>query len=166
METQLNSYEGMFLLDPWGGEWDRVRGQIELMLQKEGAEILICKKWDERRLAYEIKGRKRAGYVLTYFKAPPTIQSAIERQVQLSDNILRCLILRADYVTEEKMKEPTPAEGGGKPKEHASHDRDDRPARRTPRSPAPKPIEAAAPEKTESEAPNKADASSESQRED
>ena len=38
--------------------------------EKVGAEIISFKKWDERRLAYEIKGNKRGLYFLCYFNLP------------------------------------------------------------------------------------------------
>ena len=68
------------------------------------AEILAMRKWDERRLAYEIRGQKRGTYILLYFKAPGKDVAHIERDCNLSERVLRTLILRADHMTEEQMR--------------------------------------------------------------
>src|SRR5205823_5441403 len=62
------------------------------------------RKWDERRLAYEIKKQKRGLYILAYFKAPGGSLSHIERDCNLSEKILRVLLLRADHLTVEEMQ--------------------------------------------------------------
>ena len=61
------------------------------------------KKWDDRRLAYEIKGQKRGVYILAYFKAPGVDISHVERDCNLSEKVLRALILRADHLSIEEM---------------------------------------------------------------
>jgi small subunit ribosomal protein S6 len=61
------------------------------------------KKWDERRLAYEVRGQKRGLYILAYFKAPGAQLSHIERDCNLSEKILRAMILRADHLSDEQM---------------------------------------------------------------
>jgi len=119
----LRTYEGMFLFDPTSAaDWSNVEAEIARLMKRAGAKLLVSKKWDERRLAYEIKGRNRGCYVLTYFQASPEKISGIERDVHLSDHVLRCLVLRADHVTEEKMSEPTPAEAGPRSVEGEDHD--------------------------------------------
>lgn len=101
----MKNYEGMFLFDPAVlTDWDAVQKEITRMLDRAGAQIVACSRWDERRLAYEIKGRKRGVYALTYFKAEPDKIVGIERDVTLSESALRCLILRVE-MTDEEMKE-------------------------------------------------------------
>ena len=107
----MRTYEGMFLFDPtFAVEWPNVEKEINRLMERAKAELVLCKKWDERRLAYEIRGRKRGCYVLTYFKAPAESITALERDTQLSEPILRCLILKADRISDEKMRAPVPAE--------------------------------------------------------
>jgi len=96
----------MFLLDPAVlTDWESVQKEVFRILERAGAEVVACSRWDERRLAYEIKGRKRGVYALTYFKADPEKITGIERDVTLSESALRCLILRVDHMTEDEMKE-------------------------------------------------------------
>ncbi len=101
----MNTYEGMFLFDSGAThEWERVESEIGRIMERAGAEVVLCRKWDERKLAYEIRGRKRGCYVLTYFRAAGDQIAGIERDARLSEAILRCLVLRADHVGEEQLR--------------------------------------------------------------
>lgn len=101
----MKNYEGMFLFDPGMlTDWDSVQKEVYRLLERAEAQVVACSQWDERRLAYEIKGRKRGVYALTYFKADPNKIVGIERDVQLSESALRCLILRVE-MTDDEMKE-------------------------------------------------------------
>ena len=67
-EKRTSNYEGMFVIGQaaaadFGGAIAHVRQSIE----KHGGSIIAMKKWDERRLAYEIDKQKRAVYLLVYF---------------------------------------------------------------------------------------------------
>lgn len=99
------NYEGMFLLDPGIlTDWEAVQKEINRILGRAEAEIVACSRWDERRLAYEVQGRKRGVYALVYFKAEAERIVGIERDVQLSESALRCLILRVDMTDEEMVE--------------------------------------------------------------
>jgi small subunit ribosomal protein S6 len=108
---QTNQYEAMFLIGPSAtaepeGALNSCRGIIE----RHGGEIMVIKKWDERKLAYELGGQKRGTYIISFFKAPGAAVSAIERDVKLSEEILRVLVLKADHLSLDEMKavEPQP----------------------------------------------------------
>ena len=101
----MNQYEAMFLFDPtFGASFDACESEVKRLMDRAEAELLFCRKWEERRLAHRIKGRKRGVYVLVYFKAPADKITPLERDAQISENILRLLVLRADYVTPELME--------------------------------------------------------------
>lgn len=100
----MNQYEAMFLFDPtFGSSFENCESAINRLMERADAEILFCRKWDERRLAYRIQGRKRGIYVLVYFKAAPERITPLERDAQISEDILRLLVLRADGITQETM---------------------------------------------------------------
>lgn len=109
----MKTYEGMFLLDAGQPNFEEAIAPINTVFERNGVEPIQVKKWDERRLAYAIRGRRRGMYVLTYFKADPERIGDIERDVQLSDQIIRVLILAADHLSQEQMQSPTPAETEG-----------------------------------------------------
>lgn len=91
-------YEGMFILDAnrYGRDPEAVSGQIAEMIQGAGGHMLVSRLWEERRLAYPIKGHRRGTYWLTYFRLDGNRLADIERQCQLSDSILRKLVVKVD----------------------------------------------------------------------
>ena len=102
----MKTYEGMFLFDPTvANEWDPIEAEVNRLMGRIEAEVIICAKWDDRRLAYEIRGRKRGIYVLVFFKSDPNKIVDLERDVQLSEQVIRCLVQNVDHITEEEMKE-------------------------------------------------------------
>lgn len=76
----------------------------EIIVTRGHGEILAIKKWDERRLAYEIRGQKRGMYILCYFASPTNKLGDIERAFNLSEVVLRTLLVKADHLTVEEMK--------------------------------------------------------------
>ncbi len=104
-ETRVYAYEAMFLVSQAAAaDLSGVVAHINEILSRAKATLIAMKKWDERRLAYEIKSQKRGLYVLAYFKAPNTSVAGIERDCNLSEQIMRALILRADHLTEDEMR--------------------------------------------------------------
>ena len=105
------TYEAMFLVDSAEAtaNWSETLTAVNTVMERAEAEVISLRKWDERRLIFEIAGCKRGTYILCYFKSDPSAISGIERDVQLSELLLRVLILRADQITEESMQAPTPA---------------------------------------------------------
>jgi ribosomal protein S6 len=104
-------YEALFLVDSGeaASDWQGITDHVKKILERSEVEILSIRKWDERPLAYPILGRKRGTYILVYFNAICDKLGAIERDTQLSERILRVLILRGDHVTPEEMAKDTPS---------------------------------------------------------
>ncbi|HEX2839166.1 MAG TPA: 30S ribosomal protein S6 [Phycisphaerales bacterium] len=103
--VRIYQYEAMFLIgQSQTGDLAAIIQHIEEIMQRGHATVISMKKWDERRLAYEIKGQKRGLYILVYFKAPGESLSHIERDCNLSEKILRVMILRADHLTDDEVK--------------------------------------------------------------
>ncbi len=107
----MKTYEAMFLL-PAGAsaELEKSTAMIRGMIEKHGGQILVIKKWDERKLAYEMGPQKRGLYILVYYKGPANSITAIEREVNLSEDIIRVLVTHADHLNETEMAavEPQP----------------------------------------------------------
>ena len=105
-------YEGMFLVDSAlaAQDYQKILDEIKRVLDRAEAEVVSQKKWDERRLCYDINKKSRGTYILTYFNCDTANISGIERDVQLSELLARVLILRADVMTSEDIEKPTPLE--------------------------------------------------------
>src|SRR5947209_2781929 len=91
-------YECMFLLDTnkVAGDVAAAAQQLRTMLERNQAEILASRPWDERRLAYPVGGHKKGLYYLTYFRMDGKNLLNFERDVALNETILRSLVLRID----------------------------------------------------------------------
>jgi small subunit ribosomal protein S6 len=130
----LKTYEGMFLLEAGQPNFEEACAPVRTIFERSGVEVLHMKKWDERRLTYDIRGRRRGLYVLAYFKADPAKITQIERDANLDEKVLRSLILLAEEVSAETMAAKTPAEthvgGAGERERGDDDDRDYRPRRR------------------------------------
>ncbi|MEO6437176.1 MAG: 30S ribosomal protein S6 [Tepidisphaeraceae bacterium] len=133
-----STYEAMFLFPPPGTT--DLDGMIKLaqgFIERHGGKVLLIKKWDERKLYYEIKKQKRGMYIIAYFTAAGTAVGQIERDVMLSEDVLRVLITTADHLKQKEMEavEPQPIQPR---EERAPWDRPDfnRPPRRDDRGPS------------------------------
>jgi small subunit ribosomal protein S6 len=122
VEKKENQYEAMFLLPaPAAAEVDASIKLVQGIIERHKGSILVIKKWDERKLTYEIKKQKRGLYVIAYFNAPGDAIAAIERDVNLSEDVLRVLVTDAEHLNKEEMEavEPQPIQ----PREERSWDR-------------------------------------------
>jgi small subunit ribosomal protein S6 len=108
-------YEAMFLVDSAEAttDWNGVTAAIKNILEKEGAEIISIRKWDDRKLAYEINGKSKGTYILCYFKAEGSKLRNIERDIQLSEQIMRALILCAEHRQSEVIERELASQKGG-----------------------------------------------------
>lgn len=91
-------YEGMFILDAnqYGRDPAGLEAQIGAMIQGVGGEILVSRFWEERRLAYPIKGQRKGVYWLTYFRVDSLRLIEIQRKCEITENILRQLFLKVE----------------------------------------------------------------------
>lgn len=110
-EVLTRMYEGMFLVDAGiaSTDWDTVLEAVNTVLSRAKADVKSVRKWDERRLAYPVGKCKRGTYILSYFEADPEAIAGIERDVVLSETLLRAMILRADRIPQEMIEAETPA---------------------------------------------------------
>jgi small subunit ribosomal protein S6 len=92
----VNTYEGMFLLDSAKSAqaWEETVKHVHDILLRHHSEIVASRQWDERRLAYPVKGHKKGTYLLTYFRADGSNLKETIADCRLSDVILRELVLK------------------------------------------------------------------------
>lgn len=105
----------MFLLDNQvvREDWKSAKALVTETLTKHGAKLRTLRRWDERKLAYPIAGRKRATYFLGYFDIGVNELPALRREFDLSEKVLRHLILSCEAVpeTESELAAAEQAEG-------------------------------------------------------
>lgn len=98
-------YEGLFLFpQSAAADLGAAVEHVREILARSEAEIVSLVKWDERRLAYDIRGNKRGLYLLAYFRAPTGNLARIERDCNLSERLLRAMVLKAEHILPEHMQ--------------------------------------------------------------
>jgi small subunit ribosomal protein S6 len=104
-EITINAYEAMFLFPQSAtAKLGDASQHVLDHLEKVGAEVISFRKWDDRRLAFPIKGNKRGVFFLGYFKLSGDKMSGLERNLLLSEEVVRFLITRADHLSQEQME--------------------------------------------------------------
>lgn len=94
----MKLYEGLFLIDAGraSNDWAGTESRICSMLEKHGCEIKEKIRYDERKLAYPVKGFRRGTYFLVYFDADPQSIQEINADLNLTDAALRSMIIRVE----------------------------------------------------------------------
>jgi len=92
----VTEYEGVLLVDPQLDEEgvNRIRGLVEKAITDGNGEVGDWERWGRRKLAYKIKGKIEATYILLTFKGGEGIISELEKTCGLSENVLRCMFLK------------------------------------------------------------------------
>jgi small subunit ribosomal protein S6 len=96
LEERSNVYEAMIIFDSnrYARERAGLSAEVEKMIQAEKGEVLVSRLWEERRLAYAINGQRKGAYWLIYFRGPSSMLTALNRQWEIHEGILRHLVLK------------------------------------------------------------------------
>ena len=103
----MNEYELMYVLHPrlTEEELDAAVERISALVTDPGGEILSVDRWGRRRLAYPIDRNMEGYYVLSTFKASAEAAGPLEAQLNLSEEVLRHLIIRGIIPYEEPPRD-------------------------------------------------------------
>ncbi len=112
-------YEGLFILDAnrFARDHESLPRDLEGFITSAGGEILVSRLWEERRLAYPIRGQRKGAYWLTYFRLSTQKVSEVTRQCEIKEGILRQLFVRLPeslvehivaHAKGETLEEPEP----------------------------------------------------------
>ena len=115
MEERSNVYEAMIIFDSnrYARERAGMPAEVEKMIQAGAGEVLVSRLWEERRLAYAINGQRKGAYWLIYFRGPSSMLTALNREWEINEGILRHLVLKVhphlvDVVLEHAKAGPAP----------------------------------------------------------
>lgn len=91
----MNSYEVTYILDTKLGDdaSTAVMEKFSTVITDNKGEVRQVKPWGKRRFAYELQGRREGLYVTMQFDAPPDAIAEVRRQMSLTEEVLRSLIL-------------------------------------------------------------------------
>ncbi len=95
-DEQLRDYEMVLVISPELAEekFNATLNNISQLITDMGGVVSDVKQWGKRRLAYPIKQFSEGNYVLTQLKLKPTLNREVEAKLQISEEVLRYLLVR------------------------------------------------------------------------
>ena len=96
MADKTAVYEGLVIFDAnrLGRDREGLPGELNGLIEAAGGTIEVSRLWEERRLAYPIKGQRKGAYWITYFHLSTQKLTELTRSCELQDGILRQLFVR------------------------------------------------------------------------
>ena len=94
----MRRYETIFILRPDSAD-PQIKESIkryEGIIAAGAGEMIETEEWGARELAYKIKGERRGFYVRLDYVSPGPVMNEVERNLRLSDNVLRYLSVLVD----------------------------------------------------------------------
>jgi small subunit ribosomal protein S6 len=101
----MRKYEAVYILDP-SLEEEQLSALVErfsTLVGAQGGEIKHLDRWERRKLAYEIKGRREGHYVVMNFDGVPATEAELSRVFGITDGVLRHMIVRMDERKADKQ---------------------------------------------------------------
>ena len=97
-DEQPRDYEMVLIVKPEveGEELGATVDRISQFIAEKGGVIAEVKRWGKRRLAYPIKHFMEGDYVLVRFKSKTTASKELEANLQISEEVLRHLLIRIE----------------------------------------------------------------------
>ncbi|MDR1263550.1 MAG: 30S ribosomal protein S6 [Oscillospiraceae bacterium] len=94
----MNKYELMYILDPSleGDARKELIDRFTKLLTDNGAQVDKVDEWGKRRLAYPIDFKNEGYYVLVNFLAEGTVPREIERNLGISEMVIRSMIVKIE----------------------------------------------------------------------
>ncbi|MEX0346418.1 MAG: 30S ribosomal protein S6 [Rhizobiaceae bacterium] len=129
-------YEHVFLArqDLSSAQVDELVEQYKGVIEAGGGSIGKVENWGLKSLTYRINKNRKAHYTLMDLDSPPAAVSEMERQMRLSEDVLRFMTIKVDAHEEgpsammQKREERGPR--GDRGDRGPRRDRDDRPPRK------------------------------------
>ena len=115
----MRPYEVMIILDPTLDD-ETVRAEVDRateLIKAKGGNPGRVERWGKRRLAYEILKHREGNYVLVEAEAEPSVMSALDRQLTLTDGVMRHKVI---HLPEKATGKPARPLGTVGPDEGAS----------------------------------------------
>ncbi len=96
MEENIGVYEGLFILDAnaYARDHEGLEREVNGLIEAAEGHIEVSRLWEERRLAYPIKGHRKGAYWISYFRMPTSKLTDLTHECEIHDNVLRQLFIR------------------------------------------------------------------------
>ena len=109
----MRPYEIVIILDT-GLEEEQIKAVLDrtvATIKDGGGSPGTIDRWGKRRFAYELQKRWEGYYILLECTVEPANIGALERQLRLTDGVLRHKVIRVpDHIAGRERRKPTVAE--------------------------------------------------------
>ena len=97
-DEQLRDYEMILIISPEvvDEKFDATIDNVSQLITEKGGIIAEVERWGKRKLAYPIKHFMEGDYVLTRFKLKPALSKELEANLQISEEVLRHLLIKIE----------------------------------------------------------------------
>jgi len=94
----MKKYEAMYIVDGAldDGAVQSIAEKFKSVVEGQGGTVDQAEKWEKRKLAYPINGTKEGNYILMQFAAGPKVPLELNRQMRISDDVIRHRIFLAE----------------------------------------------------------------------
>ncbi|RXF74781.1 30S ribosomal protein S6 [Hansschlegelia zhihuaiae] len=95
-------YEHVFLArqDVTSQQVEEMTAQYKQLLESQGGEVAKTEHWGVKPLAYRIHKNRKAHYTLLNIDAPAAAVAEMERQMGISEDVLRFMTIKVDELEE------------------------------------------------------------------
>lgn len=92
----MNKYEVVYIIDPAVEEEARKEliAKFNTLITENGGSVEKVEEWGKRRLAYAIDYKTEGYYVLVNFEAESELPKELERNLQISDSVIRYQVIK------------------------------------------------------------------------
>ncbi len=96
MSSDFQTYELVYILAPElrDIDLDSANQRVAQIIDRNDGNIVFENHWGMRKLAYAIQKKMEGYYVMLHFEIAPTNVAAIERMLNLDENVMRYLLTR------------------------------------------------------------------------
>ena len=87
----MNKYEVLYIIDAAidDAAKDALVERFSKLVTDNGGEVESVDKWGVKKFAYEMNFKNEGYYVLMNFSANPDLPAEMERQLRISDDVIR-----------------------------------------------------------------------------
>jgi small subunit ribosomal protein S6 len=103
-EAVVNVYENILILDPSLSDEaiEEATQKIKDLITGAGGEVLKVDQWGRKKLAYMLNKQSRGFYSLLLFKAPADTVKKLEDYYNVSDFIVKFMVLKLEKKQKDK----------------------------------------------------------------
>ena len=98
MNKITRNYESLYIVDSTltDDQVEAISAKYANVVTEQGGEVQGSGRWDKRRLAFDVAGRREGIYMLMYFTGEPAVMNELDRLFKIADDVFRHIIVRVE----------------------------------------------------------------------